>query len=124
LRYGEFEAFQRLTFLKDCNPAPLTVSRLCLGTMLMGGATPANSYERCQASFGRILVDYMRMVLGVLAGFSDRTPYPSGKRSDGGAVREVCRGFDGWSLERFPFERIGLTVLLQLPNSYPCIRGQ
>ena len=37
---------------------------------------------------------------------------------------KACRGFDGWSLERFPFEGIGLTDLLQLPNSYPCIRVQ
>jgi len=26
------------------------------------------------------------------------------------------------SWERFPFEGLGRTVLLQLPNSYPCIR--
>ena len=41
-----------------------------------------NTYERCQVSFGRFIVDYIRWSWG-LAGFSDRTPYPSGKRSDG-----------------------------------------
>jgi hypothetical protein len=34
----------------------------------------------------------MRSFFGVVAGFPERTPYPSGKRSDGGAVRKVCRG--------------------------------
>jgi len=52
------------------------------------------------------------MVLGVLAGFSDRTPYPSGKRSDGGAVGKVCRVFECWSLERFHFEGLGLRFCL------------
>ena len=70
-----------------------------------------------------IPVDLHKIFLGLLAGFSERTPYPSGKRSDGGAVRKVCRGLlplGSW--ERFPFEGLGRTVLLQLPNSYPCIR--
>ena len=42
--------------------------------------------------FGRIVVDYMRWRSWAVAGFSDRTPYPTGKRSDGGAVGKVCRG--------------------------------
>jgi hypothetical protein len=49
----------------------------------------------------------MITVLGE-AGFSDRTPYPSGKRSDGGAVGKVCRVFECLSLERFHFEGLGL----------------
>ena len=44
----------------------------------------------------------------MLVGFSDRTPYPSGKRSDGRAVGKVCRVLECWSLERFHFEGLGL----------------
>jgi hypothetical protein len=86
-----------------------------------------NSYERCQAIlgrlFGRIVVDYMRWRSWAVAGFSDRTPYPTGKRSDGGAVGKVCRGCDEGIFGTFLLRGIGLTVLLQLPNSYPCILG-
>ena len=57
----------------------------------------------------------------VVAGFSDRTPYPTGKRSDWGAVGRVCRGWDEGIFGTFLLRGIGLIVLLELPNSYPCI---
>jgi hypothetical protein len=74
------------------------------------------------SEFWMIPVDLHKIFLGLLAGFSERTPYPSGKRSDGGAVRKVCRGCCCWALgNAFPSKDCR-TVLLQLPNSYPCIR--
>src|SRR6267142_6267669 len=48
------------------------------------------------SEFWMIPVDLHKIFLGLLAGFSERTPYPSGKRSDGGAVRKVCRGCCCW----------------------------
>ena len=66
------------------------------------------------------------MVPGVLAGFSDRTPYPSGKRSDGGAVGKVCRVFECWSLERFHFEGLGLRFCFsfQTPMKPPEVHSE
>jgi hypothetical protein len=75
------------------------------------------------SEFWMIPVDLHKIFLGLLAGFSERTPYPSGKRSDGGGGQKSLPGLlllGSW--ERFPFEGLGRTVLLQLPNSYPCIR--
>ena len=89
-------------------------------------ALAPSPYERCQAIFGRlfgrIVCRLHKMGSWVVAGFSDRTPYPTGKRSDGGAVGKVCRGCDEGIFGTFLLRGIGLTVLLQLPNSYPCIR--
>jgi hypothetical protein len=48
------------------------------------------------------------MVLGVLAGFSDRTPYPSGKRSDGVRSEKSAGCLNVDLLERFHFEGLGL----------------
>ena len=73
--------------------------------------------------FGRNVCRSHKMGSWVVAGFSDRTPYPTGKRSDGGAVGKVCRGCDEGIFGTFLLRGIGLTVLLQLPNSYPCILG-
>jgi hypothetical protein len=72
------------------------------------------------SEFWMIAVDLHKIFLGLLAGFSERTPYPSGKRSDGGCAQKSLSGLlllGSW--ERFPFEGLGRTVLLQLPNSYP-----
>jgi Bacterial regulatory proteins, gntR family len=53
-------------------------------------------YERCQAIFGRlfgrIVCRLHEMGSWVVAGFSDRTPYPTGKRSDGGCGRKSLPG--------------------------------
>ena len=55
-----------------------------------------------------LFVDLHEMGSWLVAGFSDRTPYPTGKRSDGGAVRKVCRGCDIGIFGTFPFEGLGL----------------
>jgi len=83
-------------------------------------------YERCQANFGkimwRIVCRLHEMASWVVAGFSDRTPLPHGKQSEGGAVGKVCRGRAVGVFGTFLLRRIWLTVRLQLPDSYPCIR--
>jgi hypothetical protein len=39
-----------------------------------------------------VVVDYRDELFGVLAGFSDRTPYPTGREAMAGAIGKVCRG--------------------------------
>ena len=73
------------------------------------------------SELGEVCANYTIMVLGG-AGFSDRALNPAGKRSDG--VRsEKSAGFVIVGVfGTFHLRGIGLTILLQLPNSYPCIR--
>ena len=64
----------------------------------------------------KIVVKLHEMVLGVLAGFSERTPLPVGKAKRRRCDRKSLPGVDV-VFGTFPLRGIGLRVLLQLPNS-------
>ena len=95
--------------------ALLTAGEAWAGGRRFGPAheTP-NPYERCQASFGRFIVDYIRWFLGCWQAFLT-APLPVGKAKRGGAVGKVCRVCENWSLERalvaFDLVRGPVTVL-------------
>ena len=70
-----------------------------------------NTYERCQVSFGRFIVDFIRWFLGCWQAFLT-APLTRRESQARGAVGKVCRVFECWSLERFHFEGLGLRFCL------------
>jgi hypothetical protein len=82
---------------------------------MVPGAFASGSYERCQAIFGKIVWKDGRRLheIGswVVAGFSERTPYPSGKSEARGCARKSLPGLRYSIFGTFPLRGIGLTVL-------------